>query len=126
MQNKKHQQVKHYNKSAKDLHSLKTGDAVYIQLVPGARNWAKGVIIQVINNRAYKVKTNVGGFYVRKKIHQNQAHRLQAKSKDCSRTSQGHTRQWAKHNARRSIRKPQRLIDSMNFIWAQDRRRGFT
>ena len=42
---------------------LKTGDAVYVQLVPGARNWAKATIIDIITNRTYKVQTTVGGIY---------------------------------------------------------------
>ena len=41
MQDIKHQQIRHYNKSSRDLPKLKTGDAVYVQLVPKARNLGK-------------------------------------------------------------------------------------
>ena len=61
MQDMKHQQVKHYNKSSRDLPKLKAGDAVYIQLVPGARDWARAIVIDVISNRTYKVQTKAGG-----------------------------------------------------------------
>ena len=65
MQDIKHQQVKHYNKSSRNLPKLKTGDAVYIQLVPKARNWEWGMVTKIPSSRTYKVKTNVGGVYVR-------------------------------------------------------------
>ena len=65
MQHQKHQQVKHYNKSARDLPSLKTGDAVHIQLVPNVRKWVPRTIIEIISTRSYKVKTLIGGVYVR-------------------------------------------------------------
>ena len=45
MQEIKHQQAQHYNKSSRDLPRLKTGDAVYVQLVPRAKNWARATII---------------------------------------------------------------------------------
>ena len=51
MQEMKHQQAKHYNKSSRDLPRLKTGEAVYIQLVPKAKNWARATIVDIISNR---------------------------------------------------------------------------
>ena len=65
MQDIKHQQAKHYNKSSRNLSKLKTGDAVYVQLVPKARKWARATVIDVISNRTYKVRTNAGGIYWR-------------------------------------------------------------
>ena len=65
MQNMKHQQAKHYNKSSRNLPKLKTGDAAYIQLVPKARKWARAIVIDVVSNRTYKVQTNAGGIYWR-------------------------------------------------------------
>ena len=65
MQEMKHQQAKHYNKSSRDLPRLKTGDAVYIQLVPKAKNWARATIVNIISNRTYKVQTIRGGIYWR-------------------------------------------------------------
>ena len=65
MQHLKHQQAKHYNKSTKDLPSLETGNAVHIQLVPNVRNWVPWTIIEVISAKSYKVKTLIGGVYLR-------------------------------------------------------------
>ena len=49
MQHQKHQQAKRYNKSASDLPSLKTGDAVHVQLVPNMRKWVPRTIIEIIS-----------------------------------------------------------------------------
>ena len=65
MECQKHEQVKCYNKSAKDLPSLKTGNAVYVQLVPHMRKWIPGVIIERVSARSYKVKTVKCGVYIR-------------------------------------------------------------
>ena len=65
MQHQKHQQAKHYNKSARDLPSLKTRDAVYIQLVPNVSRWIPATVVGILSARSYKVKTIKGGIYVR-------------------------------------------------------------
>ena len=65
MQHQKHQQVKHYNKSTRDLPNLKAEDAVYVQLVPNARRWIPGTIVEILSASSYKVKTIKGGIYVR-------------------------------------------------------------
>ena len=65
MQHEKHEQAKCYNKSARDLPSLKTRDAVYIQLVPNIRRWIPATVIKVLSARSYKVKTIKRGIYVR-------------------------------------------------------------
>ena len=57
MQHQKHEQVRYYNKSAKDLPSLKTGDAVYVQLVPNVRRWIPATVIETLSVRSYKVQT---------------------------------------------------------------------
>ena len=62
MQEMKHQQARHYNKSSRALPKLKTGDPVYIQLAPKARNWARAIIIDVISNRTYKYKPKQVGY----------------------------------------------------------------
>ena len=49
MQHQKHEQAKCYNKSAKDLPSLKTGDVVYVQLVPNMRKWIPGIVIERVS-----------------------------------------------------------------------------
>ena len=40
-------------------------NAVHIQLVPNIRKWVPGTIIKKISDRSYKVKTVLGGVYVR-------------------------------------------------------------
>ena len=56
MQHQKHQQVKYYNKSFKDLPSLQTGDAVYVQSVPNVRKWVPLTIVEILNARSYRMK----------------------------------------------------------------------
>ena len=58
MQHQKHEQPKHYNKSAKDLPSLKTEDAVHIQLVPNGRRWIPATVVEILGARSYKLKTS--------------------------------------------------------------------
>ena len=65
MQHQKHEQAKHYNKSVRDLPSLKTGNAVYIQLVPNTRKWIPGIVIERASAQSYRVKTIKGGIYIR-------------------------------------------------------------
>ena len=65
MQHQKHQQGKCYNERARDLPSLQTGDAVHIQLIPNVRKWVPGTIIEIIDIQLYKVRTLMGGAYVR-------------------------------------------------------------
>ena len=55
-----------YNyRGARDLPSLKTGEAVHIQLVPNVRKWVPGTIIEITSTRSYKMKTLIGGVYVK-------------------------------------------------------------
>ena len=49
----------------KDLPSLKTGDAVYVQLVPNVRRWIPATVVEIPSARSYKVKTIKGGIYIR-------------------------------------------------------------
>ena len=118
----KHQQAWHYNKSSRDLPKLKTGDAVYVQLMPRARNWARAIVIDIISNRTYKVQTKVGGIHGRnrkfiKPRHIDSGHSLKTTPdpvKDIQHSGPS-------LRPRRSIRKPQRLIESMNYIRTQYR-----
>ena len=112
MQEIKHQQAQHYNKSSRDLPRLKTGDAVYIQLVPRARNWPKSTIINIISNRTYKVQTTVGGIYWRNRRFIKPRC---SDSRQSLKTVPGPVKD-IQHNGpslrpRRSIRKPERLIE---------------
>ena len=65
MQQLKRQQRHYYNRNSRDLPSLKTGQPVYVQLVPKTRNWTQGHVIERLSQRTYKVKTYNGGTYNR-------------------------------------------------------------
>ena len=65
MQHQNHEQARYYNRSAKDLPSLKTGDAVYIQLVPNVRRWISATVVETLSARSCRVKTTRGGAYIR-------------------------------------------------------------
>ena len=65
MQQQKRQQTHYYNRNARDLPSLKTGQPVYAQLVPRTRNWTQGHIIERLSQRTYKIRTHNGGTYIR-------------------------------------------------------------
>ena len=65
MQHQKHEQARYYTKSAKDLPSLKTGDPVYIQLVPNVRRSIPATVIETLSVKSYKVQYIKGGIYVR-------------------------------------------------------------
>ena len=57
--------MRNYNKSARGLPSLKTGDAVYVQLVPNVRRWILATIVEILSARSYKVRIIKGGIYIR-------------------------------------------------------------
>ena len=83
MQQQKQQQTHYYNRNARDLPSLKTGQPVYVQLVPKTRNWIQGHVTERLSQRTYKVKTYNGGIYIRnRKVYKTSIYRLQAKSTD--------------------------------------------
>ena len=54
IQQQKYKQARHYNRNARDLPSLKTGNAVYVHLVPNMRNWTPGTVIERVGTRSYK------------------------------------------------------------------------
>ena len=125
MQYQKHQQVRHYNKSARDLPSLKTGDAVYIQLVPNVRRWILATIVEILSARSYKVKTIKGGIYVRNRKF------IRIRYTD-SRLSLETIPTQYKVRTLHTLEGPggplenHRLIESMNFIWTRYTQRRFT
>ena len=126
MQHQKHEQVRYYNKSAKNLPSLKTGDAVHIQLVPNVRRWIPATVIETLSAMSYKVKTIKGGIYTRsRKIirirHTDLRQSLETIPKDTVQ-SEGTT---YTNRPRRTTRRPQRLIESMNFIQMRYTQRRF-
>ena len=115
MQEMKYQQAKHYNKSSRDLPRLKTGDAVYIQLVPGAKNWARATIVNVISNRTYKVQTTRGGIYWRnRRFIKPRCSDSRQSLKTVPDPVKDMQHSGPNFRPRRSIRKPKRLIKSMN------------
>ena len=126
MQHQKYQQVKHYNKSAKDLPSRETGNAVHIQLVPNVRRWVPGTITEVISARSYKVKTLIGGVYVRDQKFIEIRH---TDSRQSLKTTQRDIRPNENNShmvrPKRIIRRPQRLIKSMNSIQMRNTQRRF-
>ena len=115
MQEMKYQQAKHYNKSSRDLPRLKTGDAVYVQLVPRAKNWARATIIDIISNKTDKVQTTRGGIYWRNSRFIKPRHSDSRQSlKTVPDPVKDRQHSGPNLRPRRSIRKPERLIESMN------------
>ena len=126
MQHQKHQQAKHYNRSAKDLPSLQTRDGVYVQLVPSVKKWIPAIIVEVLSARSYRVKTPKGGVYVRNRKFIRIKH---TDSRQSFKTTQKGTvsDENTTHTNRPKMimRKPQRLIESMNFIQTRNTQRRF-
>ena len=126
MQHQKHKQAKYYNKTAKDLPSLKTGDAVYLQLVPNVRRWTPMTIVETLSARSYRLKSPRGGIYVRNRKfirikHTDSRQSLKTTQKDTvPDENTTHT-----NRPKRIMRKPQRLIESMNYIRARNTQRRF-
>ena len=118
MQQQKRQQTHYYNRNARDLPSLKTGQPVYAQLVPRTRNWTQGHIIERLSQRTYKIKTYNGGTYIRnrkfiKPRYTDSRQSLQTNNR-VSNTQGTVTKQSEHTQPRRATRKPQRLIEIMN------------
>ena len=110
--------MRYYNKSAKDLPSLKTGDTVHIQLVPNVRRWIPATVVETLSTGSYKVKTIKRGIYVRNRKfirirHTDSKQSLKTTPKD---TVPGEGTTYT-NRPKRTTRRPQRLIESMNFIW---------
>ena len=125
MQHQMNEQAKHY-KSAKDLPSLKIGDAVYIQLVPNVRRWIPATVVEILGARSYKVKTIKGGIYIRNRKfirikHTDSRQNLKTTPKD---TVPGEVTTHT-DRPKRITRRSQRLIESMNFIWTRYTHRRF-
>ena len=114
-----------------------TGDTVYIQLVsnvrrwipvtvveillvPNIRRWIPVTVVEILSARSYKVKTIKGGIYIRNRTfirikHTDSRQSLKTTPKDtvpCEGTT--HT-----DRPNRITRRPQRLIESMDFIWTR-------
>ena len=93
-----------------------------MQLVPRAKNWARATIVEVINNRTYKVQTIRGGIYWRNRRLIKPRH---SDSRQSLKTAPDPVKD-TQHSGpnlrpRRSIKKPERLIESMNWIQTQYR-----
>ena len=126
MQHQRYQQAKHYNKGAKDLPSLQTGGAVYVQLVPSVRKWVPVTIVEALSARSYRVKTPRGGVYLRNRKfirirHSDSRQSLKTTKRDMT-LSKSTTHIG---RPRRIMRRPQRLIESRNFIQTRNTQRRF-
>ena len=121
MQQQKHQQVKYYNQSARDLPSHMTGDAVHVKLVPNTRRWTPGTIVEILGARTYRVKTVKGGTYIWNRKFFKIRHKDYGQSPQTAQKSPTPSENTT-HTSRpkRLTRRPQRLIKSMNFIWAKN------
>ena len=118
MQQQKRQQTHYYNRNARDLPSLKTGQPVYVQLVPKTRNWTQGHVTERLSQRTYKVKTYNGGIYIRnrkfiKPRYTDFRQSLQTNNRVTD-TQKAMVKQSGYSWPRRTTRKPQRLIETMN------------
>ena len=118
MQQLKQQQRHYYNRNSRDLPSLKTGQPVYVQLVPKTRNWTQGYVIDRLSQRTYKVKTYNGGTYIRnrkfiKTRYIDSRQSLQTSNR-VTHTQETVSKQLEHSRPRRTIRKPQRLIETIN------------
>ena len=69
---RKHQekQAQHYNKSAKELEPLATGDVVRMKpFVAGKKTWEKAMVKERLDERSYTVETANGDTYHRNRFH---------------------------------------------------------
>ena len=69
---RKHQekQAQHYNKSAKELEPLATGDIVRMKpFVAGKKTWEKAMVKERLDERSYTVETANGDTYRRNRFH---------------------------------------------------------
>ena len=118
MQKQKQQQTNYYNRNNRYLPSLKTGKPVYVQLVPKTRKWIPGHIIKRLSQRTYKVKTYNGGIYIRNRKFIKPRYidsRQSLQTNNRATNSKEQIEQADLHRRlRRTTRRPQRLIDTMN------------
>ena len=83
-------------------------------------------VVEILSAGAYRVKTPKGGIYVRNRNfirikHTDSRQSLKPTQKDTGQDENTtHT-----NRLKRIMRKPQRLIVSMNFIWATNTQRRF-
>ena len=99
---------------------------MYIQLVPNVRRWILATIVEILSARSYKVKTIKGGIYIRNRKfirirYTDSRQSLETIPKDTAQ-SEGTT---YTSRPRRTTRRPQRLIESMNFIQTRYTQRRF-
>ena len=124
VQHQKHERARYYNKSAKDPPSLKTGDAVYIQLVPNIKRWIPATVVETLSAKSYRVNTTKGGVYIRNrkfiKIKHTDSRQSLKTTPENTVLGEGITHTDMPQSI---MRKPQRLIESMNFIWTRNAQR---
>ena len=93
-----------------------------VQLVPKVKNWARAIVIDVISNRTYKVQTKAGGVHWRnRKFIKPRCTDSRQSLETVPDPVQDMQHSGPSLRSRRSIRKPQRLIESINIIQTQHR-----
>ncbi|KAL6455331.1 hypothetical protein MHYP_G00362250 [Metynnis hypsauchen] len=61
LRNNQHRQIKYYNRTAKDLQSLKQGDRVRVQPFEPQTVWKPATVIRPVDHRSYEIKLENGG-----------------------------------------------------------------
>ena len=85
--------------------------------MPRARNWARATIIDITSNRTYKVQTTRGGIYWRnRRFIKPRCPDSRQSLKTVPDPVKDTQHSGPNLRPRRSIRKPERLIESMNQI----------
>lgn len=69
LMDRKAKQTKHYNRSAKELSSLKNGEVVRIKPVGRSRYWVKARVEDQLDIRSYQVRTEDGRVFRRNRKH---------------------------------------------------------
>ena len=70
LRKRQEKQAQHYNKSAKELEPLATGDVVRMKpFVAGKKTWEKAMVKERLDERSYTVETANGDMYRRNRFH---------------------------------------------------------
>jgi len=70
LKKRQEKQAQHYNKSAKALEPLDTGDVVRMKpFVAGKKTWEKAMVKERLDERSYTVETANGDTYRRNRFH---------------------------------------------------------
>ena len=70
----RHRQEKYYNRTAKNLDTLKTGDRLRVQPVQPHKVWKTAQVLRPVSHRSYEVKLDSGGVLRRNRRHLRHNH----------------------------------------------------